>query len=77
MNSREFGVYFGALSPTLAEQLQEAGLDYDEDTIDHLNRDAEAITRLSVRGVLPDSQAQAARKKLMKKIEKCVAATEA
>lgn len=72
----EFGIHFGALSPTIAEQLDEAGVGYDEDKIDHCNRDAYAISRLQVRGLLTESQAHGARKKVLKKIEAAITPVE-
>lgn len=69
----EFGITFGALAPTIAEQLDEASLQYEEKDADHFNRDAEAITRLHIRDLIPDGQAEKARQKVVKKIGEAVA----
>jgi hypothetical protein len=58
-------VTLGALADPLTKQLD--GLILPA-TLAHLDADANAITRLVVRGYLPDSQAHRAREKLMKKI---------
>ena len=73
---QEFGITFGALAPEIKEQLDEAGLVYDEKDADHFNRDAEAITRLFLRDLIPNGQAEKARQKLVKKIGEAVAPAE-
>lgn len=59
---------FGAVCPSIAEQL--AGVDHgiDPTALGHAQFDADAITRLVVRGLIPDSAAHSARKKLLKRI---------
>lgn len=59
-------ISFGALCPPLADQLPAGTI--PAETLDHLQRDADAITRLAVRGLLTDAQIHAARSKLVKKI---------
>lgn len=71
--SSEFGITFGALAPEIREQLDEAGLRYEEKDAEHFNRDAEAITRLHLRNLIPNGQAEKARQKLVKKIGEAVA----
>lgn len=58
-------IVFGALAPSLIEQL--AG-HVDATTLAILDADADAITRLYVRGYLAPSVADRARKKLVKEI---------
>ena len=55
-------IHMGALSPKLSDQIP--GLP------DHFDRDADAITRLKVRGLMTDSEGDKARKRLVKAIEK-------
>ena len=55
-------ISFGALSPKLSEQIPGLPEQYD--------RDAEAITRLLVRGILTESETHKARKRLIKSFEK-------
>lgn len=55
-------IRFGAMAPYLSEQIP--GLDEQYDI------DADCITRLHIRGILPDAETHKARKRLLKKIEK-------
>ena len=55
-------IVLGALCPKLSEQIP--GLS------EHYDRDADAITRLVIRGILTDSEATKARKRLLKRIER-------
>lgn len=54
---------FGALAPKLSEQLQRTGKQ-----ITHFQKDADAITRLAIRGIISSSTAHAARGMLVKQI---------
>lgn len=62
---------FGAFAPRLTEQLAGA---VSESDVFELQKDADAITRLSVRGLLGDGAVDSARRRL---IEKIVAAKKA
>lgn len=57
-------VHFGALCPKLIEQVG------DLPSIDQFQKDADAIVRLYLRGLIPDKIKQDCNKKLFKKIEK-------
>jgi hypothetical protein len=61
---------FGARAPSLAEQLgypkPEPG---SSSLLDHLQLDADAITRLQQRGLLADPDALRARRRLVEKID--------
>ncbi|WP_376960161.1 hypothetical protein ABNQ39_20880 [Azospirillum sp. A26] len=59
-------IQMGAFANTLAEQ-GFADL-IDADILDHLQKDADAISRLSVRGVIPEGAANKARERLGKTI---------
>lgn len=62
---------FGALCHPLAKQLKDQGVRMNvaiRGSAGIWQKDADAITRLAVRQLLPDSAAQNARKKLLKKI---------
>lgn len=59
-------IAFGALCDSIAKQLRTQG--YRLKSVAPYQKDADAITRLVIRGLLPDSQANAARKRLMKDI---------
>lgn len=61
-------IELGALAPSLIEQLAGA---VDADKLAHFDQDADAITRLYVRGYIPESVAGKARKRLVKEISKC------
>jgi hypothetical protein len=57
----------GAFCAPLSEQLP-PGLVADE-PLTHLQRDADAITRLKVRGLLTDAEVAAAQRRLIEKIK--------
>jgi hypothetical protein len=63
---------FGALIPPIGEQLQDQGLKLDMDPLErqHLQRDADEVSRLRVRGVLTESESDKARKRIMQVIKK-------
>lgn len=63
----KWGLHFGALAPPLAEQL--AGFDLDAEKVDLWQQDADAITRLGVRGVITDGEAKSAYQRLGRQIE--------
>jgi hypothetical protein len=62
----EIEIHFGALTPPLSEQL--SNFKIDEKNLAHYQRDADAITRLSVRGLITDSMKGQTYKKLLKNI---------
>lgn len=61
-------LYFGASAQKIIDQIIAAGLTADKDRIKNYQKDADALTRISVRGLLPDSAIHNGRKKLMKNI---------
>ncbi len=61
------GITFGALSPRIKEQLPAAVKIKLMDLI-HIQKDADAIARLSIRGILSDSETRNARRRVMKEI---------
>lgn len=63
-------IEFGALAPPLAEQLKDAGIGVVKWAI--FQKDADAITRLRVRGVMSDLEAHKARTRLIKAIGKAL-----
>lgn len=60
-------IALGALAPSLTEQL--AGM-IDEKELSVLDADANAITRLYIRGYMSSSQVEVSRKRLVKNIDK-------
>lgn len=58
-------ISFGVLAPKLKEQLKGY---VSEDKLAHFDADSDAITRLYVRGYLPPSAVDKARKKLIKNL---------
>jgi hypothetical protein len=70
---KELGIYFGALSNDISEQLDEQGYKYDPEKAKHFQYMAEAIFRLRFNDILNDSQAEKCRQKLFNKIKKHVA----
>ena len=63
---------FGALSPRISEQLDAIGVRYHQHIIEHCQRDADAIVRLAIRGLITGSQKDAAFRKLVRKIDAAV-----
>ena len=59
---------FGAMAAPIAEQLADQDLTGNAHLVQHFQRDADAIARLQIRGLLPDSATQNARKRLLKRI---------
>lgn len=62
---------FGALCHPIAKQLKDQGVRMNvgiRGSATIWQKDADAITRLAVRQLLPDAAARSARKKLLKKI---------
>ncbi len=69
MRRQNFGLSFGALAPPLIEQVPElAALDALK-----FQQDADAITRLAVRGLLTEAEVHRARQRLVTRIAKEVA----
>jgi len=60
---------FGALAPPIHEQLGLARPTAGSPA-DHWQRDADAISRLAVRGLLADSESLRARRRLLKRMER-------
>lgn len=56
-------INFGALAPSLAEQM-----DARPKAIELHQRDADAVTRLLVRGLLSEKQGQSARRKILRRL---------
>jgi hypothetical protein len=63
-------IRFGAMAPHLGTQLD--GFGVDTERLGAINNDAHAITRLKVRGLLTEKEADSARKRLIKQITKAV-----
>lgn len=68
MKDQKIGIRFGAMAPSIKEQIKEQGFKIDPTDCAHLQKDAEAITRLRIRGLLTDSACKSAHDKLFKKI---------
>jgi hypothetical protein len=70
----KFGVSFGALSPTIEEQLREQGLKLDMDPAlnELIQRHADQITVLEIHGILTEDETARARKRLLRIIKKQV-----
>lgn len=68
----KFGLHFGAICDPIAKQISGQQLKFDKSEVSHYQKDADAITRLRIRGYLPDSTLKKAQQKLFKKITKHV-----
>jgi len=68
-------IELGALADSLVEQLSHLKLSAEQQSaISQLDGDADAISRLYLRDLLPESHAITARQKIMKKIEQVLVA---
>lgn len=63
---------FGMLSPPIAEQLEKQGFAFVGLHEDAMQQDANSITRLYVRGLLTEAEAQKAKLRLVKAISEVV-----
>lgn len=70
--SVQIGIGFGALSPTIAEQLKAQGFKYSEKEAKYFETLRVSITHLMFGDILPDSTLEKARKKLFTKIRQHV-----
>ena len=61
-------IQFGAMAPLLETQLGHQGLKITSGPLNHLQKDADALARLSARGVLSEAETGRARRRLMKAI---------
>ncbi len=60
-------LYFGALTESVSKQLQKQ-FNNPDFSLPEFDKDAEALVRVYVRGIISDSENEKARKRLMKKI---------
>ena len=65
-------IVFGATAPKLVDQLRAENLTASRHNLLHWQRNADAITRLMISGMINDSSASAVRRKLLKAIAKNV-----
>jgi hypothetical protein len=74
MSQRNIRISFGALSPTIEEQLRDQGfkLDMDPKLRTHLQRDSDQVSRLRVRRILTEAESDKARKRIFQIIKKQV-----
>jgi hypothetical protein len=63
---------FGALAEPFIQQVQKQGIKINPYTCDLFQADIDAINRLAIRGLTPESQRDRAIKRLMKRIQKAV-----
>lgn len=73
MSNRKISIIFGPLAPKLVKQLKSVGVTVPELSVSYWQESADAISRLTVRGLITSSCARSARRKLVKKISKTVA----
>ena len=66
LKKEKAGITFGAMADPLRIQLEMTGI--DAGTINHFQRDADAIVRLNVRGLLSDTETRKARLRVVKKL---------
>jgi hypothetical protein len=72
MNQQNIRISFGALSPSIDEQLRDQDLKLDMDPVSrcYLQRDVDEVTRLRVRCILTEAESDKARKRIFQIIKK-------
>jgi hypothetical protein len=72
MNQQKIRIAFGALLPPIDEQLRDQGLKLDMNSLFRglLQRDADEVSRLRVRGILTEAESDKARKRILQTIKK-------
>lgn len=69
----KFHINFGALAPMLTDQLEKQNINvFDKKAIEQCQRDADALVRLHVRGIVTQSVSEILRAKIMKDIVRAV-----
>ena len=68
-------IEFEAMAPKIREQIKSAGLTADMVGITHCQLDADALTRLAIRGIIPESAVSSGRKKLLKHVLRYITTT--
>lgn len=72
--SEKLSIHLGALAPKIAQQVRRAGRCLDKDAAHLLQKDADAITRLSIRGLLSEGEVDKARRRLVKEVGRALIA---
>lgn len=65
---RSLSLNFGALAPALSDQVAEQGYSLPADEAGRFQKNHTAIVRLHIHGLLTDSEALKARRRLMKQV---------
>ena len=70
--SQHVKINFGPLSPRIEEQLKDQGLKLDLEPLQrvYLQRDVDAVGRLSCRGILTPAESGKVRRRILKIIQK-------
>lgn len=72
--NKELGIYFGAISNPIAQQLKEQGFKFDKHLIKQFQELADSHNRLRINLLLPENVSDVINRKLYKRIEKHVMA---
>ena len=64
----KLAITFGALAPTIADQLRQQGAEAAGQLVNQWQRDAKSITRLAVRCLLSEAEVTRARRRLLRDI---------
>lgn len=72
----KIGLQFGALAPPLDEQLVEQGIAAGVRNLRQLQQDADAVSRLAVRQILTEAEADKARQRIIKRVGKLLSGKE-
>jgi hypothetical protein len=72
VSQQNIRISFGALSPSIDEQLRDQGFKLDLDPLQraYLQRDTDEVTRLRIRCILTEAESDKARKRIIQIIKK-------
>jgi hypothetical protein len=65
-------LHFGALAPKLGYQIATQGFQFVRINVRHAQRDADAVTRLLVRGLISERAGETARQKILRDVTRSV-----
>lgn len=63
-NQVKISVVYGAMCPSISQQLKKQKVLFDKNEVSHYQKDSDAISRLHIRGIMSYSEYDKARKRL-------------
>lgn len=66
--AKQLSLNFGAMGDKLSKQLSSQGFQFDNNKLSHFQKDVDALNRVRIRGLLPQSLVKKGEQKLFKSI---------